>query len=68
MSRDGRVIGWQSDFERPSIGEPLRNEKDGQICEYLLRAGVLYSLEAAPTSREVAAADRIPALIVSCSR
>ena len=45
VSRDGRVIGWDGDFERPSIGEPVRHQQDGRICEYLLKAGVLHFLE-----------------------
>ena len=45
ISRDGRVVGWDGDFERPSIGEPVCHEQDGAVCEYILRAGVLYYLE-----------------------
>jgi hypothetical protein len=45
VSRDGRVLGWCGDFRRPSIGEPIRHEKDGAICEYILQAGVQYFLE-----------------------
>jgi hypothetical protein len=44
VSRDGHVIGWDGAFEKPSIGEPVRHEKDGRVCEYVLRAGVLYFL------------------------
>lgn len=44
ISRDGRVLGWCGDFQRPSIGEPVRHEKDGEVCEYALRGGVLYYL------------------------
>jgi hypothetical protein len=45
LSRDGHVLGFDGDFERPSVGEPLRHEKDGRICEYILRAGVIHYLE-----------------------
>lgn len=44
VNRDGRVIGWCGSFHDPSIGEPVRHEKDGAVCEYILRAGVLYYL------------------------
>jgi hypothetical protein len=42
LSRDGRVIGWCGDVHRPSTGEPIRHEKDGRVCEYILRAGVIH--------------------------
>ena len=43
VSCNGHVVGWDGDFERPSIGEPVRHELAGdQVCEYLVRAGVLY--------------------------
>lgn len=46
LSRDGRVIGWDGCFDRPSFGEPVRHENtDGAICEYIVRAGVLFYLE-----------------------
>lgn len=41
VSRDGKVVGWDGDIWRPTIGEPVLHEKDGAVCEYLLRAGVL---------------------------
>lgn len=44
LSRDGRVLGWDGCFDRPSIGEPVRHERDGSVCEYILKAGVLYFL------------------------
>lgn len=43
-NHDGHVVGWDGDFEKPSIGEPVRHEQGGEICEYLLRAGVMYYL------------------------
>ncbi|MBI3150102.1 MAG: hypothetical protein HYZ17_16480 [Betaproteobacteria bacterium] len=46
LSRDGHVLGFDGDLDRPSIGEPVRHEQqDGRLCEYLLRGGVLYYLE-----------------------
>lgn len=42
ISRDGHANGWDGDISAPTIGEPLRVEKDGRVCEYILRAGVLY--------------------------
>jgi hypothetical protein len=42
ISRDGHVVGWCGCVQRPSLGEPLRHEKDGRVCEYILRAGVMY--------------------------
>lgn len=45
ISRDGRVVGWDGDFDRPTIAEPLRHEHDGSVCEYVLRGGVLYFLQ-----------------------
>lgn len=45
VSKDGNVIGWDGTFDRPSIGEPLRFEKDGAVCEYILRGGVQYFLQ-----------------------
>ena len=45
ISRDGRVIGWDGTFDKPSIGEPVCHEQDGQICEYILRAGVQFFME-----------------------
>lgn len=45
ISRDGKVIGWCGDVHRPNLGEPLRHEKDGNVCEYILRGGVMYFME-----------------------
>lgn len=45
ISRNGHVVGWDGDIKRPTIGEPVRHEADGQVCEYLLRGGVLHYLE-----------------------
>ena len=42
LSKDGRVNGFDGDMDRPSIGEPIRFESDGLVCEFLLRAGRLY--------------------------
>lgn len=42
LSQDGRVLGFDGDMVRPSIGEPVRNEKDGVRCEFLLRGGRLF--------------------------
>lgn len=44
VSRDGKVNGWDGSFDNPTIGEPVRHERDGDICEYILRGGVLYYL------------------------
>lgn len=49
-NRGGRVLGWDGCFDRPSIGEPVRHERDGAVCEYVLRAGVLYYLESSSHS------------------
>ncbi len=45
LNRDGRVIGWDGTFERPTFGQPIRHDKDGAVCEYILQAGVQYFLE-----------------------
>jgi hypothetical protein len=45
LSRDGHVLGFDGDFVRPSVGEPVRHESEGQVCEYVLRGGVLYFME-----------------------
>lgn len=42
LNRDGKVIGWDGDIKRPSFGETVRHEDAGAICEYVLRAGVMY--------------------------
>lgn len=42
LSRDGRVLGFDGDMERPSIGEPVRVEENGLVCEFLLRGGRLH--------------------------
>jgi hypothetical protein len=42
LNHNGKVIGWDGDVERPSIGETVRHVVDGQICEYLLKGGVVY--------------------------
>jgi hypothetical protein len=42
LSKDGRVTGWDGDLIRPSFGEPLRYETSGGVCEYVVRAGVIY--------------------------
>jgi hypothetical protein len=42
ISRDGHVLGWDGDLERPSIGERMRHDTPHGICEYVLRSGVLY--------------------------
>jgi hypothetical protein len=44
LNHYGKVIGWDGDVEKPSIGEAVRHEEAGQVCEYVLRAGVLYYL------------------------
>lgn len=42
LSRDGHVLGFDGDFERPSVGEPLRHAgADGSICEYEIKGGKL---------------------------
>jgi hypothetical protein len=41
-SRDGHVVGWDGDLDRPTIGEAMRHETERGRCEYVLRAGVLY--------------------------
>lgn len=45
VSHDGRVLGWDGCEHRPSIAEPVRHEHDGAVCEYILRAGVMYFME-----------------------
>jgi hypothetical protein len=45
ISQNGKVTGWDGDFDAPTIGEPVRHETERGICEYLLRGGVLYFLE-----------------------
>lgn len=45
ISRDGKVLGWDGTFDRPTIGEAVRHENDGAVCEYVLRAGVMYYLQ-----------------------
>jgi hypothetical protein len=45
VSQDGKVIGYDGDPIRPSVGQPLRHEKDGAVCEYILKAGVQLFLE-----------------------
>jgi hypothetical protein len=45
LNEDGKVNGWDGDTVRPSLDKPLRHEKDGRICEYILRAGVIHYLE-----------------------
>jgi hypothetical protein len=47
QNRDGKLLGWDGDVERPTIAEAVRHERDGVVCEYVLQAGVLYYL---PTS------------------
>jgi hypothetical protein len=42
ISQNGKVIGFDGDVIRPTIGEPVLHEKDGTVCEYMLRAGVLH--------------------------
>lgn len=42
LSRDGRVLGFDGDMVRPSISEPVFNEQDGIVCEFLLRGGSLH--------------------------
>lgn len=42
VSKNGHVVGFDGDVDRPSLGEPLRHEKGGQVCEYFLRAGVMH--------------------------
>ncbi len=42
LSRDGRVVGFDGDMERPTIGEPVRFDADGIACEFLLRGGRLF--------------------------
>jgi hypothetical protein len=44
VSRDGHVTGWDGTWENPTIAQPVRHEKDGAVCEYILRAGVLHFL------------------------
>lgn len=45
ISRDGRVNGWDGTFVNPTIGEPIRHEHDGQVCEYMIRGGSISYLE-----------------------
>jgi hypothetical protein len=42
VSKNGHVVGFDGDTRAPSLGEPLRHEKDGVVCEYILRGGVMY--------------------------
>jgi hypothetical protein len=42
LNQDGKVIGWDGDFKRPSFGQTVQHEEAGQVCTYLLTAGVLY--------------------------
>jgi len=41
ISRDGHVVGWDGSFDKPTIGEPIRIEHNGTVCEYILRAGTI---------------------------
>lgn len=41
LSKDGHVLGFDGDMVRPTIGEPVRNEADGIVCEFILRGGNL---------------------------
>jgi hypothetical protein len=45
QNRDGKVLGWDGDVDRPSIAEAVRHEAAGAVCEYVLKAGVLYYLQ-----------------------
>jgi hypothetical protein len=46
VNQDGKVIGYDGDPIRPSLGQPLRHVgADGAVCEYILRAGVIHYLE-----------------------
>ena len=40
-NRDGRVNGWDGDMLRPHMDTTLRFEAGGQVCEYILKAGVV---------------------------
>lgn len=42
LNHNGKVIGWDGDCERPSIGEPVRHLTAAYVCEYLIKAGVVY--------------------------
>lgn len=45
-NRDGRLMGWDGDHIKPTIAEPVRVEPlPGLVCEFLLRAGVMYYLQ-----------------------
>lgn len=45
LSPNGHVTGWDATFMQPTFGEPIRHEENGAICEYVLKAGVMYFLE-----------------------
>lgn len=45
LMEDGRVNGWNGSFSSPSLDKALRHEKDGAVCEYALKGGVLYYLQ-----------------------
>lgn len=42
LNRDGKVIGWDGDRERPSFGETVTLQTANGPCEYVMRAGVQY--------------------------
>lgn len=41
----GKVLGWDGDERKPSIAEAVRHLTPKGVCEYVLRAGVLYFME-----------------------
>lgn len=45
QNRDGRLLGWDGNADCPTIAEAVRHEHDGDVCEYVLRGGVLYYLQ-----------------------
>lgn len=45
VMEDGKVNGWCGSFAHPSLDKALRHEKDGAVCEYVLKGGVLYYLQ-----------------------
>lgn len=41
LSQDGHVLGFDGDFQRPSVSEIIRIESIGAVCEHAIRGGQL---------------------------
>jgi hypothetical protein len=41
QNEDGRVLGWDGDYETPTIAETIQQRDGESLCEYALRGGYI---------------------------